>query len=225
MAQGLTINFSVHANPLKNEDGETTYQVRQDTRGALSTKGLMRYMRDNHIMPAVDLASVIGMLARLLAEKMVDNAKVHLEGLGVFSLSIGLKPEVDEEGRKHKRKVTKPEAITGNDVEITGVSFVPDKEFMETIRRKAPHFMQTGGKGKVGHSPDLTEEHVKAFLTDYLGKEPFINRRMFKFMTGATKYKTKDWLTKLSTGDNPFLIEDRRMRNLYYYLNPDYSPE
>ena len=47
MAQGLTIYFSVHANPLKNEDGETTYQIRQDTRGALSTKGLMRYMRDN----------------------------------------------------------------------------------------------------------------------------------------------------------------------------------
>ena len=77
MAQGLTINFSVHSNPLKNEDGETTYQVRQDTRGALSTKGEMRYMRDNHVMPTVDLASVIGMLARLQAEKMVDNAKVH----------------------------------------------------------------------------------------------------------------------------------------------------
>ena len=24
MAQGLTINFTVHANPLKNGDGETT---------------------------------------------------------------------------------------------------------------------------------------------------------------------------------------------------------
>ncbi len=157
MAQGLTINFSVHSNPLKNEDGETTYQVRQDTRGALSTTGQMRYLRDNHVMPTVDLASVIGMLARLQAEKMVDNAKVHLEGLGVFSLTLGLKPMVDVEGQKCKRIVTKPETITGNDVEITDVSFVPDKEFMETIRRKAPHISQTGGKGKVGHSPDYTE--------------------------------------------------------------------
>jgi len=65
MAQGLTIYFTVHANPLKNEDGETTYQVRQDTRGALSTKGLMKYIRDNHIMPTVELDSVIGILARL----------------------------------------------------------------------------------------------------------------------------------------------------------------
>ena len=166
MAQGLTINFSVHSNPLKNEDGETTYQVRQDTRGALSTKGEMRYMRDNHVMPTVDLASVIGMLARLQAEKMVDNAKVHLEGLGVFSLTLGLKPMVDEEGQKCKRIVTKPETITGNDVEITDVSFVPDKEFMETIRCKAPHISQTGDKGKVGHSPDYTEKQVKAFLTN-----------------------------------------------------------
>ena len=225
MAQGLTIYFSVHANPLKNEDGETTYQVRQDTRGALSTKGLMRYMRDNHIMPTVDLASVIGMLARLLAEKMVDNMKVHLEGLGVFSLTLGLMPEVDEEGRKHKRKVTKPETITGNDVEIASVSFVPDKEFMDLIRRKAPHFSQTGGKGRVGHSPNYSETQVKTFLSTYLSEKGFINRRMFQFMTGATKYKTRQWLTQLSTGDNPFLIEESRMRNLYYSLNPDYSPE
>ena len=225
MAQLLTIYFSVHANPLKNEDGETTYQVRQDTRGALSTKGLMKYMRDNHIMPTVNLDSVVEMLGRLLAEKMADNAKVHLEGLGVFSLTLGLKPKVDEEGRKHKRIVTKPETITGNDVEITGVSFVPDKEFMETIRRKAPHFSQTGGKGKVGHSPDYTEKQVKAFLTDWFCENQYINRRLFRFCTHVTKYKAEQWLTQLSTGDNPFLIEDRRMRNLYYYLNPDYSPE
>lgn len=225
MAQGLTINFTVHANPLKNGDGETTYQVRQDTRGALSTKGLMKYMRDNHIMPTVELDSVIGILARLLAEKMVDNAKVHLEGLGVFSLTLGLRPDVDEDGRKHKRMVTKPETITGNDVEITGVSFVPDKEFMETIRRKAPHFSQTGGKGKVGHSPSYTEEQVKAFLSDYLSEKGFINRRMFHFMTGSTQYKTRQWLTQLSTGDNPFLIAENRMGYLYYTLNPDYSPK
>ena len=225
MAQGLTIYFTVHANPLKNENGETTYQVRQDTRGALSTKGLEKYLRDNHIMPTINLDSVVEMLSRLLAEKMVDNAKVHLEGLGVFSLTLGLKPEVDEDGKKHKRVVTSPEKITGNDVEITGVSFVPDKAFMDTIRKKYPHFTQTGGKGKVGHSPDYTEEQVKTFLSNYLRENSFISRRIFNLMTGATKYKTKQWLTQLSTGDNPFLIEESRMRNLYYYLNPDYSPE
>ena len=224
MAQGLTIYFSVHANPLKNEDGETTYQVRQDTRGALSTKGLMRYMRDNHIMPTVDLASVIGMLARLLAEKMVDNMKVHLEGLGVFSLTLSLKPDVDEEGRKHKRKVTKPEAITGNDVEITGVSFVPDKEFMEKIKRRAPHFSQTGGKGVVGHSLNYTDEQMKAFLTQYLSEHSYINRRLLRICTHVTRYMAAQWLTRLSHGDNPLLIEDNRMGNLYYTLNPDYQP-
>lgn len=225
MAQGLTIYFTVHANPLKNEDGETTYQVRQDTRGALSTKGLEKYLRDNHIMPTVDLGSVVETLSRLLAEKMVDNAKVHLEGLGVFSLTLGLKPEVDEEGQKHKRVVTNPEKITGNDVEITGVSFVPDKEFMDTIRNKYPHFSQTGGKGTVGHSPNYTEEQMKAFLTGYLNDNGYINRRLFRFTTGVTRYKATQWLTRLSQGENPFLIEDNRMGNLYYTLNPDYQPE
>ena len=225
MAQGLTINFTVHANPLKNEDGETTYQVRQDTRGALNTKGLQDYLHANHIMPTVDLEPVVAMLARLLAEKMVDNAKVHLEGLGVFSLTLGLKPEVDEDGKKHKRVATSPEKITGNDVEITGVSFVPDKAFLETIRSKSPHFTQSGGKGRVGHSQDYTEEQVKAFLTDWFSENQYINRRLFRFCTHVTKYKAEQWLRRLSSGENPFLIEEERMRNLYYYLNPDYSPE
>lgn len=225
MAQGLTIYFTVHANPLKNEDGETTYQVRQDTRGSLNTKGLQDDLRTHHTMPAVDLEPVVGMLARLLAEKMVDNAKVHLEGLGVFSLTLGLKPEVDEDGKKHKRVATSPEKITGNDVEITGVSFVPDKAFLETIRSKSPHFTQSGGKGRVGHSQDYTEEQVKAFLMDWFSENQYINRRLFRFCTHVTKYKAEQWLRQLSSGENPFLIEEERMRNLYYYLNPDYSPE
>lgn len=224
MAQGLTIYFTVHANPLKNENGETTYQVRQDTRGSLSTKGLEKYMRDNHIMPTINLDSVIEMLSRLLAEKMVDNAKVHLEGLGVFSLTLGLKPKIDEQGRKHKRVVTSPETITGNDVEVTGVSFVPDKAFMDTIRNKYPHFSQTGGKGKVGHSPDYSEEQMKAFLTNYISENGYINRRLLRFYTHVTRYMAAQWLTRLSCGDNPLLIEDNRMGNLYYSLNPDYQP-
>lgn len=225
MAQGLTINFTVHANPLKNEDGETTYQVRQDTRGALSTKGLKDYMKTFHILPTVELNGVIEELGKLLAEKMVDNAKVHLEGLGVFSLTLGLKPEVDEDGKKHKRIVTNPEKITGNDVEITGVSFVPDKEFMDTIRKKYPHFSQTGGKGTVGHSPNYTEEQMTAFLTGYLNENGYINRRLLHLLTGVTRYMAAQWLTKLSHGDNPLLIEENRMKNLYYTLNPDYQPE
>ena len=224
MAQGLTINFTVHANPLKNEDGETTYQVRQDTRGSLSTKGLKDYMKTFHILPTVELGGVIEELGELLAEKMVGNAKVHLEGLGVFSLTLGLKPEVDEEGKKHKRVVTAPEKITGNDVEITGVSFVPDKEFMDKIRSRHPHFSQTGCKGAVGHSLGYTEEQMKTFLTGYLNENGYINRRMLRFCTHVTRYMAAQWLTKLSSGDNPLLIEDNRMGSLYYTLNPAYQP-
>ncbi len=36
----MKIKFSVHQNPLKDEQGRTTYQVRQDTLGAIDTKGL-----------------------------------------------------------------------------------------------------------------------------------------------------------------------------------------
>ena len=37
----MKIKFSVHQNPLKDEQGRTTYQVRQDTLGAIDTKGLV----------------------------------------------------------------------------------------------------------------------------------------------------------------------------------------
>ena len=37
----MKIKFSVHQNPLKDEQGRTTYQVRQDTPGAIDTKGLV----------------------------------------------------------------------------------------------------------------------------------------------------------------------------------------
>ena len=37
----MKIKFSVHQNPLKDKEGRTTYQVRQDTPGAIDTKGLV----------------------------------------------------------------------------------------------------------------------------------------------------------------------------------------
>lgn len=36
----IKIKFSVHQNPLKDEQGRTTYQVRQDTHGTVTTKML-----------------------------------------------------------------------------------------------------------------------------------------------------------------------------------------
>ena len=64
------------------------------------------------------------------------NRRVHLNGIGTFSLNIGLKPVVEEDGTKQKRTVTNPKEITGNDLEVTGITFVPDKELMEKAKNE-----------------------------------------------------------------------------------------
>ena len=80
----MKIKFSVHENPLKDEKGRTTYQVRQDTMGV----------------------------------------------------------------------ATDPKEITGNDLEVTGISFKPDKELMEKAQSELVYFEHSAPRVSVGHSDD-----------------------------------------------------------------------
>ena len=99
-ASALKIRYSVHANPLKDEQGHTTYQVRQDTLGTVDTKGLEAELNHYNVSNNFTLEGAVITIQKLLIEMFKFNRRVHFNGLGTFSLSIGLKPIVDEDEKK-----------------------------------------------------------------------------------------------------------------------------
>lgn len=215
----MKIKFSVHANPLKDEEGRTTYQVRQDTLGTMDTKGLEAELALHQLQNNFTLGGAVEWLSKQLVAQMNFNRRVHLNGIGTFTLTIGLKPVVEEDGTKHKRIVTDPNDITGNELEVTGVTFVPDKELMDRAKSELVYFEHAAPRGSVGHSDDYTEEEMRQQIIGWFAENDYLTRPLMSKMWHLTKYKAEKWLQHFTTGNQPLLSCRKQAGTSFYYLN------
>jgi hypothetical protein len=215
----IKIKYSVHANPLKDEEGRTTYQVRQDTLGTIDTKGLEGDLEIHQVQNNFTIGGAVLWLQKQLISQMNFNRRVHLNGFGTFSLNIGLKPIIDEDGTKHKRVVTDPHEITGNDIEVTGINFVPDKELMTMAKSELVYFEHSARRGMVGHSDEYTEEEMRQSLKEWFAENDYLTRPLMSMFWHLTEYKAKKWLKFFTTGDGALLVCRKQAGTSFYYLN------
>ena len=217
----LSVKFSVHVNPLKDDQGHTTYQVRQDTLGTIDTKGLETKLGRYHTANNFNLEGAVIQIQQLLIEMFQFNHRVHLNGLGTFSLSIGLKPVIDEDDTQHKRIVTDPNKITGNEIEVTGINFVPDKELMTAAKSKLVYFEHSARRGSVGHSESYSDEEMRQSLIDWFAENDYLTCSLFMKMWHLTRYKADKLLTQLCEGDDALLVVQKQANAYIYRLNPN----
>ena len=217
----MKIKFSVHQNPLKDEQGRTTYQVRQDTLGAIDTKGLESLLALHSMQNNFTLGLAVEWIQKQMVSQMNFNRRVHLNGIGTFSLNIGMKPVIDEDGTKHKRVVTDPKEITGNDLEVTGVNFVPDKELVEKLRSELVYFEHSDPRGSVGHSAWYTDEQMRQSIIDWFAENNYLTRALFSKMWHITPYKANLILEHLCEGDDALLVVQKQANAYIYRLNPN----
>ena len=221
----LIINYSVFANPQKDEEGRTTYQVRQDIYGVENTEGVKKYLKEHQVLPPYLLDALIDLVKQQVVYQLFLNHRLHLTGFGTFFLNIGLKPVKDENGKLHKRVITDPAQITGNDVEVTGIGFIPDKEFQEMVTEAPLSFIHSNKRGVVGHTAQYTRKEIIDGLLEWIDGHNFITRRVFQMFWQLTYYSSRTWLKQLSEGDNPPLMACREGTTIVYRRNPAYQPE
>ena len=217
----MKIKFSVHQNPLKDEQGRTTYQVRQDTLGAIDTKGLESLLALHSLQNNFTLGLAVEWIQKQMVSLMNFNRRVHLNGIGTFSLNIGMKPVIDEDGTKHKRIVTDPKEITGNDLEVTGVNFVPDKELVEKLKSELVYFEHSDPRGSVGHSAWYTDDQMRQLIIDWFGENNYLTRPLFSKVWHITRYKAELILTQLCEGEDAILVRQKQSHAFFYYLKPN----
>ena len=217
-SSAVKVRYSVHANPLKDEQGNTTYQVRQDTLGTVDTKGLEAELNHYNMSNNFTLEGAVITIQKLLIEMFKFNRRVHLNGLGTFSLSIGLKPIVDEDEKQHKRIVTDPSKITGNEIEVKGINFVPDKELMTAAKSELVYFEHSTRRGSVGHSKSYTDEELRQSLIAWFAEHDYLTCPLFMRIWHLTRYKAEELLTQLCEGENALLVRRKQAQTIFYYL-------
>ena len=128
-----TIQFSVHRNPLKDADGKVTFQVRHENFYTARRKDLMHHLQVHNTMNPEVMELALNVLATEIVDFLTDNKRLHLEGIGTFSLKVGFRKRPDEDGNLQKLQFTNAADITGNEVKIDGINFRPDKEFLDLM--------------------------------------------------------------------------------------------
>lgn len=212
-----TIRFSVHRNPKTDASAPDSFHVRPETLQTVGNGILMRYLKNFSGLHDTQVNAVLDNLPQVIVNQLLDNHNVHIDGFGTFSLTLGFRTQGDEDNPV-KPHFTDAAAITGNHVEIKGITFKPAKEFLSLLCKNGHHFENATGRGKVGHSDQLSEQQVRQFITEYLSEHPHITRRILQLYLHLTEYTATKWLERLTVGPSPLLRGDKAGNTFVYTL-------
>ena len=211
-----TIQFSVHRNPLKDAEGNDTYQVRHENWYTVRKSEFLNHLRLHNAIKPEQMEMALTVLAAELMEHLANNRRVHLEGLGTFYLKVGFRQRFDEDGREQKPHFTDPADITGSDVCIETVGFTPDKAFLSLLEGQDCHFRNLTGHGRVGHSAHYDDEDFLERLNAFLDKHGYTTRRQLMLEFGLTDYMARKWLSRLCAQPEPLLHAEKIGTTLVY---------
>lgn len=216
-----TIRFSIHTNPKVNEEGKVTYHVRHDAYSTVGLGALIKHLENYNKLMAQQVKMGIDTLEDEIPEFLANNRQLHIDGLGTFFLKLGFRERLDENEKPVKRQFTNPEDITGNDVCIDSIGFIPDQSLVDNVRRRAPYFENCKGRGVVGHSAGYTEEQMRERILQWFTESKYLTVRHMRMFFGLTEYMARKWLKELSEGPEALLQHQCINGTHTYWLRDD----
>jgi nucleoid DNA-binding protein len=211
------IKYGIHRNPIPDEQGNFTYQVRLEPTGTFKLDDFIMKLKTTDKNLARQAERVIMLLKQELTNQLQDNMRFRLNGIGTFQLKVGFKHQDGGKGRIGKTQFTNPEAITAEAVEVTGLSFIPDPSFIRLLKRDmtVESVMATG---TVGHSAIHSEQEVIDFLQQHIKTHGYITRQTFTTKMGLTKYMGQKWLDDLADDPQSPITRQKDGRTFLYLL-------
>lgn len=182
------IKFDIYESPA-NDGEKKKYHVRNTNKETICSKDLMHEASLYTSVSRSDWTAVVEGLIDVLVEKLGDGKRVHINGLGYFSVSIG------------STESENPKNMTRRTVQVTGVNFQPEKSFKKSIISRA-HFVRE--RYKV-HTVDLSPIEVDGLLTEYFKEHRSITCVQMQQTCGMTRSTAYRRLKELTKGDHPSL--------------------
>lgn len=181
------IKFDIYESPA-NDGEKKKYHVRNTNKQTIHSKDLIHEATLYTSVSRSDWAAVVEGLIDILSEKLGDGKRIHINGLGYFSVSIG------------STESENPKKMTRGTVQITGVNFQPEKSFKKSIISRA-HFVRE--RYKV-HTVDLSSIEVDGLLSEYFKDHRSITCARMQQVCGMTR-STAYRLQALTQGAHPSL--------------------
>ena len=213
------IKYGVYPNPLKDDEGRVTYQVRHVPEGQMNEREFLAHLDYHNTYNSTTMKASLSVLKDEIVEQLKNNHRFRIDGLGTFQMKVGLKQQLDEEGNPVKTAYTDPNQITANDVEVTGVSFRPDRSFIDELREKTST-TNPFGRGVANKSKHYERQEVVDFMDTYLAERGSITLRELRIGLGINYYNAQSWLEKL-VNEEPARYYRRKMGATWVYYLKD----
>ena len=192
------IKFDIYESP---GDGEKKrYHVRTTNRQTIASKDLMREAAKYTSVSRADWMGVVEGLIDCLSEQLSEGKRIHINGLGYFSIGIASSESEDKK------------AMTRRTVRVTDINFQPEKSFLKSVKSKA-HFVRERYKS---HTADLSSIEIDGLLTEYFKDHRSITCTQFQQTCGMTRTTAYRRLAVLVQGEHPSLQREGYKNSTVY---------
>ena len=137
------------------------------------------------------------------------------ESNGNDEFSSWFSDDVDDEGNTSRPHITDPKQITARNVEVTGVTFIPDKSFIDDLK-EGTTTINVNGSGVVATPKQHDRQEVINALNKYLAEHGSITRRGFAMLLKVSDYEARKWLKQLTTEPYPKYVARKQGNTIVY---------
>ena len=163
-----------------NEEGKTLLYPRMVIRRQVSTDEIVEGMTENTTFAPSEAKGIVQEFVRGIARAMASGCSVKIDGLGLFTPSLGL-----AKGKAREQADGSGTRRNASSIEITGANFRADKEFIWemrdhcTLKRAKEQFRMKTSK--------YTEEERFARAKEYLARRHSMSISTYATLVGLSK--------------------------------------
>ena len=195
----MAIKFEFYESPNTIGTRKKRYHARVVNWQRINTDYLAREIQYGSSLTVADIKATIISLSEKLAYYLKDGARVHIEGIGYFHISLTC-PETRT-----------PSSTRANKVKFKSVTFRADKYLKHQLSD-----VKTERSKYKPHSMPVTKESIDEALTEYFLTNSVLTRRKFESLCGLTRATAGRYIAQLA--------KDKKLRNISIPRNPIYEP-
>ncbi|MDE5678720.1 HU family DNA-binding protein [Phocaeicola sp.] len=195
----MAIKFEFYESPHTIGTDKKHYHARVVNWQRIDTDHLAREIHHSSSLTIADIKATLISLSEKLVYHLKDGARVHLEGIGYFHISLAC-PETHS-----------PQKTRANKVKFKSVTFRADKYLKKELSAT-----KTERSKYKPHSASLTEEQIDLLLTEYFRTNNVLTRRVLEQLCMMKRATAGRHMARLA--------KEGKLRNISIPHNPIYEP-
>jgi hypothetical protein len=205
------IRFELNPGPNRDENGKALLYAIPDTSRKCSLELYAKDAEQRRLISAVHLKTALDAF-RDEAGLLLSRGYRVMTPFGSFALKLKVKGHFTDRNK-----------VKGTDIEVDGIEFTPNKEFLDLAKDNihTPRKKRQVSTQEILNSP----EALKALIDRIIENNGYVTVRTFKEYSGLKIDTARNYLNTLCQGDQPLLKQFKVGRTFIYKLRQQSNPE